>query len=292
MRRSLLWPLILGIAASSLAQPVIAQAKAAVGAQQRVFDPLSRLPVEVRHFLDNLPTAPAGKKLIAVIDHDKTLVQGDVGEQFMKWMTRKGYFPDTARLKAAQRANKQGQMDDLDLFKLAVTGMAGLKESRVAALAKRYYALGFGGFASKIFAPQKALIAELTRRGVEVHIVSGSNPWIVRESARHLGVPVQNVHAMGVVVENGRLTDKLVDPVPWREGKVNAIDAAKLRERGVIVFAAGDSSGDLKMLELPKGHGISMTVNDHDAPQVAKVAQENGYARATFTSVDTLGGGK
>ncbi len=249
---------------------------------------LGKLPGAVQRLVKNLPKPAPGKKLIAVFDHDKTLVEGDVGEQFMKWMLRKGYFPDNGLLKSAQRAHQQGKLDDLELFKLAVTGMAGLKESRVQALAKRYYDAGFGGYAGRIFAPQKALIAELQRRGVEVHIVSGSNPWIIRESAKHLGVPSEHVHGMSVEVKDGRLTDRLVQPVPWREGKVAAIDAAKLRERGVIVFASGDSSGDLKMLELATKGGLSMTVNDKDAPAVAKVAEAQGYARAVFTPADTL----
>jgi HAD superfamily phosphoserine phosphatase-like hydrolase len=254
--------------------------------------PLSRLPSEVRQFLENLPEPEPGKKLVAVFDHDKTLVQGDIGEGFMKWMMRKGHFPNNALMKQAARANKAGKLTDLDLFKLAVTGMAGMKESRVEALAKRYYELGFGGWENRTFAPQKALIAALMEHGVEVHIVSGSNPWIVRESAKRLGVPLENVHGMTVEVKDGRLTDRVVEPAPWQSGKVKVITAAGLRKYGRIVFASGDSVGDIDMLALTRQHGMSMTVNDHDSAPVAKVAKEKGYARAVFTSKDTLGAKK
>jgi phosphoserine phosphatase len=176
------------------------------------------------------------------------------------------------------------------MFKLAVTGMAGMKESRVRRLAARYWERGFGGFEGQIFAPMKALVGELQRRGVDVYIVSASNPWLVAEGARRLGIDRSHVIGMGVEVKGGRLTDRLTRPVPWEAGKVDAIRARIGTGRPVLV--AGDSTGDLAMLGLTcrAQGGVSMTVNAHHKPPVHAAAKQHGWARAVFDASDTLGG--
>ncbi len=255
-------------------------------------DPLGRLPGEVRRFLDHLPTPPAGQRLIAVFDHDRTVVRPDLGEQFMKWMLRKRHFPRQGQqaLQRAWRRHQQGRLEDLELFKLAVTAMAGLKESRVRELAARYYRLGFGGFEGQIFAPQRALIEELQRRGVEVYLVSASSPWLIEESAKRLGVPAGRVIAMTAEVDaSGRLTRELTPPLPWKEGKVDAIRARGLTARGPIILAAGDSAGDLRMLELPAASGgLSLAVNPQQTPRVARAAREHGWASVQLGPADLL----
>ena len=287
LRRSM--PLVAGLLIA--ATPLIAWADPR---SRGPVPPLSRLPREVRSYLDHLPPAKPGKARIAVFDHDKTLMKLDVGEQFMKWMLRKGYFPRQGGnlLKRAWSQRQQGKLDDLEVFKLAVSGMAGLKETRVKQLVDRYYRDGFGGFEKQIFATQKELVTELQERGVEVHIVSASNPWLIKESARRLGVPEKNVHAMGVKVDGqGRLTSELVMPLPWKDGKVDAIKAAGLLDRGAVIFASGDSTGDLRMLGLTKTTGgISMVVNAHETPRVAEAAAKNGWSRILLGADDTLSG--
>jgi HAD superfamily phosphoserine phosphatase-like hydrolase len=249
------------------------------------------LPRAVRALLHRLDQQKSPQKRFAVFDADHTLWNRDVGVQFQKWMARRRYFPRTAqpRLARAWRRYRSGKLSGLSMFKLAVTGMAGMQEARVRELAARYWDRGFGSFEGQIFRPMKVLVRELQRRGVDVYIVSASNPWLVAEGARRLGIDESHVIGMGVEVKGGRLTDRLTRPVPWEAGKVEAIRARIGAGRPVLV--AGDSTGDLAMLGLTRREqgDVSMIVNAHRNPAVHAAARQNGWARATFDAHDTLG---
>ncbi len=242
---------------------------------------------------------------MAVFDADHTLWNKDVGEQFQKWMMRHKLYPARSQrdVQRAYQHYKQGTLPGLEMFKGAVTNMAGMRESKVKRLAARYWQRGFGGFGGQIFAPMKALVGELQRKGVEVYIVSASNPWLVAEGAKRLGIDEAHVIGMGVEVKGGRLTDRLVRPIPWEAGKVAAIQARIGRVKPVLV--AGDSAGDLALLGLTgqgpaspgpagarsdKSPGVSMTINAHNTPAVHAAARRNGWARAIFGGQDTMAG--
>ena len=90
----------------------------------------------------------------------------------------------------------------------------------------------------------RELAEELVRRGFEVWAVSGSNRWSVEPVFAGLGVPAERVIGIEMEVRDGILTERQVEPVPIREGKVEAL---RLRTSSVPVLVASDSKNDLPL---------------------------------------------
>lgn len=92
----------------------------------------------------------------------------------------------------------------------------------------------------------RELFRLLDANGIEVWICSATNIWTVREFAARYGVPRDRVIGNRVRVVDGVLTDELIEPVMFKEGKRAAIE----REIGVRpTIVGGDSDTDFGMLE-------------------------------------------
>jgi HAD superfamily phosphoserine phosphatase-like hydrolase len=92
----------------------------------------------------------------------------------------------------------------------------------------------------------RELFRLLDANGIEVWICSATNIWTVREFAARYGVPRDRVIGNRVRVVDGVLTDEIIEPVMFKEGKRAAIE----REIGVRpTIVGGDSDTDFGMLE-------------------------------------------
>ncbi len=123
----------------------------------------------------------------------------------------------------------------------------------------------------------------LREAGWEVWVVSATNVWTVRAAASLLfGVDPDRVIGNQVTVENGTLTDQLVPPALFREGKVGVIE----RDIGVrprIVF--GDSETDLSMLEWASDLAV---VIDHGDEIAGEAAARLGWAVQPRDELETV----
>ncbi|MEP6652206.1 MAG: haloacid dehalogenase-like hydrolase [Myxococcales bacterium] len=93
------------------------------------------------------------------------------------------------------------------------------------------------------------LIWLLKARGWNVWLVSASSEYPVKVLARKIGIGPG--HALGIRtgVSEGTITSEVIQPVPYKEGKVEALkEVQAVGGDGYFGFAAGDSSGDLPML--------------------------------------------
>ena len=215
---------------------------------------------------------------VAVFDADETLWRHDVGEGFLQWLIQhehlkqsppeEGFF---ARYEALSEQNKYVG------YPYIVQIMSGLTEDEVRTLAERY----FTEFAHNIYLAQKELIQDLQTAGARVWIVSASNQWLVQVTAPHLGVPVEQVVGMRVVVESGVLTDKIADPITYRQGKVDAIREFIGQDP---VLVAGDSMTDYEMLKIAKE--IALVINPIDKgpanKNIARLAREHHWLIQTW----------
>jgi HAD superfamily phosphoserine phosphatase-like hydrolase len=189
----------------------------------------------------------SNKRGPATFDADGTLWKDDVGEGFFTWMMKHRYYPadKIPTLEQAWRGYKAGTFDDTKMYELMVTSMAGMKETDVARLARRYFD---SEHKHSIYQPMAALVSALGETGFQPWVVSGSPYWVVAAGARHFGIPTGRVIGLRVRVDReGRLTDEIVRPVPWKEGKAQSI-LAQIGQPPVI--AAGDSRGDREMLKI------------------------------------------
>ena len=120
------------------------------------------------------------------------------------------------------------------------------------------------------FASSVAIWEALEKAGVENYIVSASPEIFVRNTAESLGVTRDRARAIRVAIDGGRMTTRLVYPIPYGEGKVeNVRELVLARPNGVAVAGFGNSySTDGNFLRyivtqrLPGGaRGFAMMIN-------------------------------
>jgi phosphoserine phosphatase len=222
-----------------------------------------------------------GRKGPATFDGDGTLWAGDVGEGFFVWMLQNRYYPQQRipMLEKAWKGYKKGTYDGEKFYELMVTSMAGMKETKVKRLATQYFRTVHQ---HRIYRPMVNLIVSLQRLGIEPWVVSGSPYWVVAAGARLLGIPSKRVIGLSVEVDrNGRLTDQVVRPVPWKHGKAKRI---LLDIKKNPVLAAGNSFGDIQMLKIASEY--PMVVNP--CPEAAQHAANNGWTVHRYTELDQV----
>lgn len=203
---------------------------------------------------------------VAVFDADETLWSHDVGEAFLQWLIAEKHLVQPpppegvwARYEALCQQDKQVG------YPYAAQAMAGMSEARLRMLAQTF----FKQFQSNIYPAQQRLIQRLQAAGVKVWIVSASNQWIIEAAAPYLGVPVSQVVGIRLQVDHGQITDQLIFPVTYRQGKVEAIQKY-IAQQPVLV--SGDSMTDYEMLQYARD--LVLVINPKDkGPDTANIAR-------------------
>ena len=184
---------------------------------------------------------------IAVFDCDGTLWSGDAGSSFMWWSIDTGLLsPEkTAWLRDRYDGYKRGDVSELAICGEMVQVYAGLDE---AALRKAAASFFRDYIEANIFPELHQIITTLQQRGADIWAVSSTNDWVIEEGVRRFNIPANRVLAARVAVDNGLITDRLLD-IPTDDGKVTA-----LRNAGVMhpdaVF--GNSVHDAAMLAIAR----------------------------------------
>jgi HAD superfamily phosphoserine phosphatase-like hydrolase len=165
---------------------------------------------------------------VAAFDCDGTLWSGDAGEGFFWWELdleqEKRLVPEEiARWARSRYADyKAGQVAEEVMCGEMVAMHRGLREEIVQQACDTYFAQGI---AANIFPEMRQLVERLRASGCDVWAVSSSNQWIIRSAMRYFGIPQNRILAAEVAVENGTITDQLIQ-VPSGPGKVEAIRSA------------------------------------------------------------------
>lgn len=197
------------------------------------------------HFAAHGPLANALAQpgCVWVSDADGTLWADDIGERFLERLIKDRILvtkePDVwATYEAKVKADKATG------YAWAAQVMAGLSEDEVN---RRATAFAAEFVPAHLYPAMRALLEEARAAGCEPWIVSASNEWIVRAAAPLLGI--DSAHAVGirVAVRDGVLTEQVVAPVTYKQGKVEAIRQRIGRTPAIV---SGDSVGDLEMFEI------------------------------------------
>lgn len=195
-----------------------------------------------------LAAADGAERPIAVFDCDGTLWSGDAGSGFMRWTIAKGLLSSEAVswLDTRYQAYLAGKVNELVICGQMVQVYRGLTEAAMRSAAAEFFATEIE---HRIFPEMQALIADYQSRGVEIWAVSSTSDWVIEEGVRRFNIPADRVLAARVAIENGIVTDRLVD-VPTDEGK-----AASLARAGITAPHAvfGNSIHDVAMLEIARG---------------------------------------
>ena len=211
------------------------------------------------------------KPLVAAFDCDGTLWSGDAGEGFFWWELDQGLVSEpVVRWARARYADyKAGQVAEEVMCGEMVTMHRGLREEVVQRAADACFAQGF---AAKIFPEMQQLVERLRASGCDVWAVSSSNQWIIRSAMRYFGIPQNRILAAEVAVENGTITDRLIQ-VPSGPGKVEAIRSVlKSSSDHPPDCAFGNAIWDREMLAMSK-HPFAINPN----PDLKEIALANGW---------------
>lgn len=101
------------------------------------------------------------------------------------------------------------------------------------------------------------ILRELEARGVRNYIVSASPELFVRNAAESLGLTRDRMCAIRVEIDGGRITPKVIHPVPMGEGKVENVRRITLAQpNGVAVAGFGNSYST-------DGHFLRYIVTQH-----------------------------
>ncbi len=198
---------------------------------------MSQLP----EVIEQLLSEPGAGRCV-VFDADGTLWRGDVGEDFLRYLSALKLLPRAPDHGVYARYDSLHHTDPPAAYAYAVTIMAGMADAELTTLARDFFAQRFSG---RVFSYVRPLIARLKAQQFDVWVCSASPRWVVEAGAAVLGVPNANVIAVDAELdEAGRLTDRLIAPVAAGPGKV-----AWLRRKNLApVLAAGNGDLDLDML--------------------------------------------
>ena len=193
---------------------------------------------------------PAAANLVAVFDCDGTLWSLDSGSGFMQWSIESGLLaPDAVEwLDQRYRKYQSGEVNELQICGEMVQVYQNLRDADVRQAAADFFAKRI---APTIFPDLQRAVETLQAKGAEIWAVSSTNNWVVEEGVKLFNMPAHRVLAARVAVQNGIVTDRLLD-VPTDEGKVTALINAGVHlantRRPDAVF--GNSIHDAAMLAI------------------------------------------
>ena len=185
--------------------------------------------------------------MVAVFDCDGTLWSGDAGSTFMQWTVETGLLSRSAIdwLDGRYRKYKRGEVSELAICGEMVQVYDGLREEEIRRSARDFFATKIE---RNIFPEMQRLIVDLQEKGVDIWAVSSTNDWVIEEGMKRFNIPANRVLAARVHVENGIVTQRLLD-VPTDEGKVASLATAGIT-RPDAVF--GNSVHDAAMLAIAR----------------------------------------
>ena len=197
------------------------------------------------------PLAGRLKRLL-VADMDSTLIGQECVDELA---ARAGVGEKVARI--TERA-MQGEIAFEPALRERVALIAGLPEGVIAEALRDRITLNPGA---------RALVRTMRARGAHVAIVSGGFRQFTRAIAERLGADEDRANTL--VIEGGKLTGKVVEPVLGHEAKLDALKEIAAA-RGLALhetLAVGDGANDLTMLQAA-GLGVAYRAK----PRVAAAA--------------------
>ncbi len=99
--------------------------------------------------------------------------------------------------------------------------MRGASRAAVEELAAKTFQTELSRF---YYASSVSILRGLAAEGIEAHVVSASPQVFVRGAAQSLGIPPERMHGISVAEREGRLTEELVYPVTFANGKTRRIE--------------------------------------------------------------------
>lgn len=242
-------------------------------------------------------------RVVAVFDHDRTLVCGDITEGdgisqpgLGGLMIKDRLFrvdpdlrpPDEFQGDVWAYYHHWAKIEPSEAYAWICTVYAGFAPAEVEAMARVYYD---HFLKPRIFPEMLELVRVLSDLDVQVYIVSASAEPIVRPAAALFGVPVERIHGVKVKALDGLLLPEVEKPISFAAGKTWYIKTylGEFPRGNLLVF--GDSwrtDGHMLRFGVDQG-GFSLLVNPtvEMLPNLAR-AQVRFYNLPSFERLSQL----
>ncbi|PMR73818.1 phosphoserine phosphatase SerB [Billgrantia endophytica] len=177
---------------------------------------------------------------LVCFDMDSTLIQAEVIDELAR---RHGVYDDVAEI--TERAMR-GELDFQQSFRERMSKLKGLDEAVLAEIAETL----------PMMDGVERLMMHLKRLGYRTVILSGGFTYFARHLQEKLGF--DEVHANELVIENGKVTGEVREPILDANRKADLLREIAEREGLALeqTIAVGDGANDLKMLSTA-GMGIA-----------------------------------
>ncbi|MEA2118266.1 phosphoserine phosphatase SerB [Halovibrio sp. HP20-50] len=169
---------------------------------------------------------------LVCFDMDSTLIKAEVIDELAH---RHGVGDEVAEV--TERAMR-GELDFKASFRERMSKLAGLDESVLAEIAAEL----------PLMEGVERLMANLKRLGYRTAILSGGFTYFACYLQEKLGF--DEIHANELVIENGKVTGEVSEPIVDAERKAELLETIALRKGFSLeqTIAVGDGANDLKML--------------------------------------------
>lgn len=139
-------------------------------------------------------------------------------------------------------------------------------------------------YLNKFYPQMRVLISNLQEYGFEIWIISAS-PEILYQSfvSKALGIPKDRILGVRSVIRNDTVTDQIVYPVPQDDGKDEVI---KTFIKAKPLFAAGNSRGDMEMMNTSVGLKMIVNGDDEKIEKGTSAGEMDGYTVDQYWSKD------
>jgi putative phosphoserine phosphatase / 1-acylglycerol-3-phosphate O-acyltransferase len=226
---------------------------------------------------------PAGPKVAAFFDVDRTLLSGFSAAAFVREQLFSGRIGpnELAEMTLGALGFALGRSGFSGFVTSATASYRGLPESALEEIGEKIFVKRL---ASMVYPEARALVRAHRERGHTVAIVSSALRYQVEPLARDLDI--EHVLCTRLEVEEGVFTGRVLKPTCFGEGKAQAVRdlAEKLGLDLEESWFYTDSHDDLPALEVV---GRPRPLNPDD--RLERVARERGWPVRRFTSRGTPG---
>jgi putative phosphoserine phosphatase/1-acylglycerol-3-phosphate O-acyltransferase len=219
-----------------------------------------------------------GVGVAAFFDMDKTLLSGSSAVLLARYMQRRGELArqDAVRFLKATLRYKLGRLDMIETTRQIVRELAGYSEADRIAYTRQWFAEHLIDYVTE---EGRHLVAQHRRLGHRVALITASPSYTADQLAEHLGMASEDVMATRFEVQHGRFTGRMLEPMVYGEGKLQAA-CAYAAAQGVNLsrsYFYTDSVADLPLLEIV---GYPVAVNP-DRP-LRTLARDRGWTILRF----------